>query len=288
MAKGLYKRGIEVVLYCDPESQCPYAKVVPFNDYKDSKLPIDLFHYFNTPSQVPNKPHLVTIGGNGKVGEKYSLNTVFVSQNHAYRHGASAFVYNGIDPEEYLFHKDRSKYLVFLAKASWAVKNVKGAIRIAQKSHRELRILGGSKRFFNGRREIFWEGMVDGTVKAQWLSKTAGLLFPVLWHEPFGIAVVEALVSGAPVLATPFGSLPELVGPQVGKICLSENEMIEAVGQLGQFSPADCRDWALSKFHYQQMVDKYISYYERILNGQTLNKIAPIVTVPMGQMLEFN
>ncbi len=287
LAKGLCERGIEVVLSCAPDSQCPYAKVVPFNEKIYTELACDVVHYFNTPPEIPDYPHLVTLGGNGKVGENYSINTVFVSQNHAYRHGASAFVYNGLDPDEYIFEKDRDKYLVFLAKASWSVKNVKGAVRIARKSHRSLHIMGGSRKFFNGWRDVFWEGMVDGEVKAKWLSKAAGLLFPVLWHEPFGIAVVEALVSGAPVIATPFGSLPELVNSQVGKICLSEAEMVEAVSHLDRYSSTVCRDWALSKFHYKLMVDKYISYYEKVLNRNTLNKILPMVTAPTGQLFEF-
>jgi glycosyltransferase involved in cell wall biosynthesis len=288
IAKGLFERGIQVVLACAPGSQCPYAEVVTYEENGLDRLPADILHYFNTPSEIPDRPHLVTIGGNGKVGEKFSINTVFVSQNHAYRHGASAFVYNGLDPDEYLFEVQRDNYLVFLAKASWSVKNVKGAIRIARKSQRTLHIMGGERKFFNGWRGVFWEGMVDGKVKADWLSKAAGLLFPVLWHEPFGIAVVEALVSGAPVITTPFGSLPELINSEVGKICLSEAEMVEAVGTLDCYSPQRCRDWALSKFHYKLMADKYISYYEKILNGNTLNKILPMVTAPTGNLLDFN
>ena len=31
------------------------------------------------------------------------------------------------------------------------------------------------------------------------------------WHEPFGIALIEALYFGCPVFGTPYGSLPEIV-----------------------------------------------------------------------------
>ena len=287
LAKGLHERGVQVTLVCAPNSECPFATVVPYTEHGNSKISADLLHFFNTPTEIPDRPHLVTIGGNGKVAENYSINTVFVSQNHAYRHGSSAFVYNGIDPDEYLFRKTRDRYLVFLAKASWAVKNVSGAIHIARAAHQELHILGGKRILFNRWRGVFWEGMVDGSTKAHWLSKTAGLLFPVIWHEPFGIAVVEALVSGAPVLGSSFGSLPELITSEVGKICFNEKEMVEAVASLGSFSPQVCRDWALSKFHYKIMADKYISYYEKILNGQTLNKVLPMVTAPTGNLLDF-
>lgn len=288
LAKGLHERGVRVQLVCHPDSQCPFAEIIPYDERKFSNLVTDVLHYFNTPEEIPQKPHLVTIGGNGKIGEKYSINTVFVSQNHAYRHGASAYVHNGVDPDDYLFESKKSDYLTFLAKASWGVKNVKGAIYVAKKSHRKLHIMGGSRHFFNGWKGIYWDGMVDGRAKAERLAGASGLLFPVLWHEPFGIAVVEALVSGTPVLSTPFGSLPELVNSEVGRICLSYDEMIETVNHLGVFVPERCREWALSKFHYRQMAEKYLIYYDKVIGGQSLNKILPMVTAPTGQILSFS
>jgi glycosyltransferase involved in cell wall biosynthesis len=36
-------------------------------------------------------------------------------------------------------------------------------------------------------------------------------VFPSLWHEPFGIPVIEAMAAGLPVIATRAGALPEIV-----------------------------------------------------------------------------
>ena len=62
---------------------------------------------------------------------------------------------------------------------------------------------------------IRFHGMVAGERKSALLRQSSGLIFPVVWHEPFGLAVVESLYMGAPVFATPYGALPEIVTPAI-------------------------------------------------------------------------
>lgn len=270
LAKGLSELGHRIKLIALPGSHCPFAEIVDSIPEKS-----DILHYFNTPQSKPERPYLVTIGGNAKIEEKFFPNTVFVSQDHAKRHRAEAFVYNGLDPDEYEFSEKKSEHLLFLAKASWSIKNVKGAIRIARRSGKDLDILGGGRWWLPSWRKVHWRGMLGGPEKAVYIRRSCGLLFPVLWNEPFGIAVIEALVSGTPVLATPFGSLKELVNPEVGRLCSSYSEFVSWVGRLGEFRPKKCRDWALSQFHYREMAKKYVTYYERILSGELINKETP-------------
>ena len=42
-------------------------------------------------------------------------------------------------------------------------------------------------------------------------SRAGVFVFPSLWHEPFGIPVIEAMAAGLPVVATRAGALPEVV-----------------------------------------------------------------------------
>jgi glycosyltransferase involved in cell wall biosynthesis len=42
-------------------------------------------------------------------------------------------------------------------------------------------------------------------------AKAGIFVFPSLWHEPFGIPVIEAMAAGLPVVATRGGALPEIV-----------------------------------------------------------------------------
>lgn len=285
LAKGLAEKGVDVLLVCKEGSSSPFGKTIPIQDFSEKM--VDLVHHFNTPPKHPSKPYVVTIGGNGKPGETYLPNTVFVSQNHAERHGAVAFVYNGLDPDEYQYREIKKNTLTFLAKASWKVKNVKGAIRLARKSHHPLQIFGGKRLLLNHWRGVDWMGTVSGTVKAQALAESSGLLFPVLWNEPFGIAVIEAMVSGTPVLATRLGSLPELINPQVGKLCGSDEEFLNAIDHLSSFKPRDCRDWVLEKFTYRQMANSYLQKYERVLSGERLNPKTPSVREDQGRISAY-
>jgi len=282
LAKGLSELGHQINLICLPGSMCPFGRVY---DLQEARPAADITHYFNTPSQEPVTPYLVTIGGNAKPGENFLRNTVFVSHNHALRHGSEAFVYNGLDPDEYFFREEKNGELLFLAKASWAVKNVKGAIQISRRAGKKLNVVGGSRWWCPSWGGIHWRGMLGGIEKASWIAQSEGLLFPVLWHEPFGIAVTEALVSGTPVLATPFGSLKELVAPDVGQICNNYDDFVRAAKNLRSFKAKDCRDWAMSKFHYREMAKHYLQKYELVLSGKKLNPISPraplkIETVP--------
>lgn len=285
LAKGLREKGYEPLLVAEKGSSCPFARVIPLEDFNERMA--DVLHYFNTPKKSPVKPYVVTIGGNGKAGERYLPNTVFVSHNQAIRHRAVAYVHNGIDPSEYEFSEKRGRDTLFLAKASWKVKNVRGAIRLSRKANRTLHVMGGKALLLQKWRGVVWEGSISGGRKAELLRDAGCLLFPVLWDEPFGLAVVEALVSGCPVLATPFGSLRELLPREVGRTCSNDAEFLTAMEELHKFDPRNCRDWVLENFTHLKMTENYLTCYERVLSGERLNPVAPSVMEDQGGFRDY-
>lgn len=281
LAKGLSELGCRVSLVCRPGSRCEFAEVVPFSFDSSSEKAVptaDIVHHFVTPASPPERPYVVTIGGNGKVGETFLPNTVFISRNHAARHRGECFVYHGLDPDEYRYGETKQDFLVFLAKASWRVKNVAGAIRCARRAGRELHVIGGRRLWPNRLHGIHWKGMLGGERKAELLARASALLFPVLWNEPFGIALIEALVSGTPVIGSRLGSLPEIVTSDVGFLCGSEDEMVDAVRRVASIPPGRCRDAALARFHYRRMAADYLALYDKVGRGEPLNREVPIAT----------
>lgn len=140
----------------------------------------------------------------------------------------------------------------------------------------------GGKRFnfkmgmrFTFSPKISFYGMVGGEKKDKLLNGYKGLIFPVRWHEPFGLAIIESLYFGCPVFGTPYGSLPELVPPEVGVLSNNKNTLIEAIKNSQDFSPIACHNYAVKKFNSKKMALSYIDKYERVISGETLNKTNP-------------
>ena len=232
----------------------------------------DILHLRGKPELPIKKPFVITLDGNGKPGQMFHPNTIFVSRRHAANHGSIHFVHNGLDPAEYVADQPREDYAVFLAKARWDVKNLPGAIQVARQAGVMLHVLGSRnwplnlQRCLPAIRGVRYHGMIAGQAKRNLLARARCLIFPVRWEEPFGLALTEAMASGCYVAATPYGSLPEIVTPDVGVLSTKTVELAEVVKNSGRFKPEICRNHVLQGgFTHLDMARKYISYYETIL-----------------------
>jgi glycosyltransferase involved in cell wall biosynthesis len=278
------RRGHEVTLLGHPDSEVEehgirlIARPPGVEDWR-SLVPesIDVIHLFYSPGLEFDKPVLVTIQGNGKPGERFHRNTVFVSRKHAENHGSDQFVYNGVDLDEYPFLEGRKagwNDFLFLAKASWKVKNLSHCVRACRGSRKHLRIAGG--RSWVPSRFVHSYDMVGQDVKLELLKRTNALLFPVRWHEPFGIAIIEAMAMGLPVMGSPYGSLPELIQPEVGRICGSYTEFSAAVAEApAAFDARTIRHYVETRFSIRQTTDRYLELYGKLVAGETLNARVP-------------
>ncbi|MEI8134143.1 MAG: glycosyltransferase [bacterium] len=279
LGKELARRGNKVTYLVPQGSYCNFADVlrIRIDQPIAEQIPsdVDLVHSnFPILQELP-KPFLVTMHGYNPKGGTFDRNTVFVSKRHAELHHAEAFVYNGLDPEEYgQFDPDAKRvHILFLAAITRVEKNLLGAISIAKKAKRNLAIIGGNK--FSLSRRIRYYGLIGGEEKNELLRTSSALLFPVTWDEPFGLAVIESLYHGAPVIATPFGALQEIVSEDVGVLTGSMHELVEAAKDHSRFDRQRCHDYVMSRFTSVQMTDSYLALYDNLLSGQSLNKSDP-------------
>ncbi len=278
LARGLQALGHDVTIVC-AEGSIPGVPCVALDsadalDYACRNA--DIVHLMAPLSpellQRIHVPLLLTVHGNGKPGEEYPPYAVFLSKNHALRHGHTHFVYNGLDPDAFVMAQERQNYYAFLSKTSWRVKNLSGAMAIARQAGVSLHIAGGNRPLWAHLRAklsgFVWHGPVDDSAKKDLLSHARGLLFPILWEEPFGLVMVEAMMSGCPVFASRLGSVPEIVGPDAGCILDPPGDYEPWVQVLKKkFDPLKCRTYAVDRFHYMQMARQYDVLYRRLMAG---------------------
>lgn len=292
LGKELAQMGHHVTFLAQNGSECPFADVVALNlqEPLTGQIPkgVDILHFnnnlfgYNCESER-KVPYIITHHGNFIKGE-LDRNSVFVSRNHALRYGSGSFVHNGLDWSVYgeVDLNQRRSHYHFLGKAAWRLKNMTGALDVVKALPDEhLYVLGGYRlnfkmgfRFTLSRKAHFM-GMIDDQTKRIVIQQSKGLIFPVKWDEPFGLAITESMYFGAPVFGTPYGSLPEIVNPEVGFLTNKKEEMVAHLIQGPSYNPKVCHEYARDLFSSHKMALEYLKKYEAVVNGEMLNDSKP-------------
>jgi glycosyltransferase involved in cell wall biosynthesis len=172
----------------------------------------------------------------------------------------------------------RGGYLVFVGRIS-PEKRPDLAIAVARRLGLPLRIAARidevDQEYFQ--REIRpllshplveFVGEVSDDEKWSLLGDALCLLFPVDWPEPFGLAMIEALACGTPVVARPAGAVPEVIRDgQVGFLGETVEELVAAVKRVDLLDRARCRRHVEQHFSVGAMADGYEAVYRRVLGG---------------------
>ena len=181
-------------------------------------------------------------------------------------------VHHGLPLELHRPHYDAGRYLVFLGRIS-PEKGVDRAIAIAGRARLPLKIAAKVDR---GDREYFaaeiapllsapaveFLGEIDESAKTQLLGGARALLFPIDWPEPFGLAMIEAMACGTPVIAFARGSVPEVVDSGItGYIVTSVDEAVACVQRARGLDRRRCRRQFESRFSAERMAREYCSIY---------------------------
>ncbi len=293
LASSLVEAGHEVTLLARAGTRADFAQCVALDPetplIREVPDDVDLVH-FHGPAQPVDAPHLVT--QHGYVRGPVDHQAVFVSRRHAELHGSHCWVHNGLDWSAYPTPRlGRARHhFHFLGKAAWRVKNLRGAVRATARSGEQLMVMGGRRVNFkmglrmNLDRHARFLGMVDDHRKARIMEHSRGLVFPVTWHEPFGLAVIESLYFGCPVFATPYGALPELVSPEIGFLSDDEGELADALSAWNRFDPEACHAVAKTRFNAARMAEDYLALYRRVVSGERLNSELPTLHDPVRHL----
>ena len=216
----------------------------------------------------------------GEVDEDIDL----VAISHAQKEMAQgvrwrAVVHNAVPIDDVEVRSKKEGYLLELARIT-PDKGQHLAIEVAERVGMPLVLAGKvdrdaiSKRYFEKlikprlSSTIRWVENVGDGDKADLLAGAEAMLFPIQWEEPFGLAMVEAMVCGTPAVAFNRGAAREIVEPGLtGFLVDSVDEMVARVKDVGTIDPIACSNRARDRFSPARMADGYEAAYREVLNA---------------------
>jgi glycosyltransferase involved in cell wall biosynthesis len=207
----------------------------------------------------------------------YQERVHFVAISAADRHPAlryAATIHHGIRFDEFPFDPVGSEDLLFFGRIHHD-KGVREAIAAARASGRVLQLYGVVQDEAYYQREVVpandgqtirYHGAVGGEQRLRALGAARALLHLINFDEPFGLAVIEAMACGTPVIAFNRGSMPELIEHGVtGFLVDTVDEAVQAIERIGMIDRSRVRQSVRDRFTVDRMADAYIALYRRIL-----------------------
>lgn len=190
-------------------------------------------------------------------------------------------------------------YLAFLGRMA-PEKRPEVAIRLARAAGLPIRLAAkvdeADRDYFDAAvRPLLCEpgvefvGEIGEREKAEFLGRAAALLFPVDWPEPFGMAMIEAMACGTPVVAYGRGSVPEVIEDGVsGLVVDDEAGVLRAFDRLPGLCRARVRRAFEARFTSRRMAGDYLRLYGALVGRDAPDSEPPLANweadlILMGQ-----
>jgi len=186
----------------------------------------------------------------------------------------AATIHHGLRLGDFQFDPVGSEDLVYFGRIH-PDKGAHHAIAVAREAGRRLHMYGVVQDEGYHAREVLphvdgdrviWHGAVGGPGRAMALGKAHALLHLIDFAEPFGLSVIEAMACGTPVIATPLGSMPELIEDGVNGFLVPDREAaVAAVAGASTLRRSAVRATVEARFTVERMAREYLALYRQIL-----------------------
>lgn len=192
-------------------------------------------------------------------------------------------VHHGLPLDLLPFSPKTQGYLAFLGRIS-PEKRPDLAIEVARRAGLPIRIAAKvdevDRDYFEAVIEpllaepgVEYIGEINDRQKSEFLGGAMALLFTVDWPEPFGLAMIEALACGTPVVARPCGSIPELIEHGVtGFVAAEIDDLVRAVERVESLSRERCRMEFERRFSVHRMADRYEKVYRKLIASRARDR----------------
>lgn len=135
----------------------------------------------------------------------------------------SEVVHPPVDVGQFEARSERGEHWLFVGRLS-AYKRADVAIQAFANTRRRLIVVGEGRERENlekiARDNVAFTGRVDEATKRELMATARGFIFPA--EDDFGIVCVEALASGAPVVALGLGGAREIVRDDIDGVLVDE------------------------------------------------------------------
>lgn len=159
------------------------------------------------------------------------------------------------------------KYLLMMGSVA-PHKNQKDGILAAKAAGKTIILAGkiGNQGYWDTEiaplvdgKTVIHKGEMGLEEKIALLSNAEALLFPIVWPEPFGLVMIEAMACGTPVIAYKNGAVPEVIDDGKTGFIIDEAQGIGglsvAISRIGEIDRVACRNHVQDTFTVEKMID---------------------------------
>lgn len=280
-------------------ANCPLLQLPMLSDaYEKAKDQFDIIHShidfwaFPFAELMPQVPTVSTMHGRLDVADLHPVyhrytNTALVSISNAQRTPLPdmnwvSTIYHGLPRNLLQFAPGNGKYLAFLGRISFE-KRPDIAIDVARKVGIPFKLAAKvdpvDRDYFEAMikprlapPDIEYIGEINEKEKSEFLGNALALLFTIDWPEPFGLAMIESLACGTPVISRPCGSVPEIIrSGKSGFVADTYDDLVAAVKNVESLSRANCRKEFEERFSIEVMADNYERVYGQLIEATRQN-----------------
>lgn len=181
---------------------------------------------------------------------------------------------NFFDSSQFYTAKPKDDYLLFMGRVILR-KGPHIAAEIAKATGKKLivagygvtehssnKIVGGDGVELHG--DVEYVGPVGFEGRAELMANAAAVMVPTLYIEPFGGVAVEAMLSGAPVITSDWGSFTEIVTPDVGRRIRTLRDGIQAVEEVQSLNRKKIREAAIKRYSQEAVGPMFTRWFDSL------------------------
>ena len=181
-----------------------------------------------------------------------------------------AVIGNPFTLSEFEYSEQKEDYFLYFGRVC-EEKGIHLAIQATEKAGKRLIIAGPGHLEPLGYSKIpdhvTMFGVANPEQRKELMKRAKGLIGLTYYVEPFGNMIIEANLSGTPVITTDWGAFPEIViNRTTGYRVRNFNEIVTAIQNIDSINPQDCRQHGL-QFSDENIHELHREYLNRIIRN---------------------